>query len=165
MSTEVLPEKRTVTYASALSALVAAAWIVSAEAACNTAPTAVDDETSTYDQAILIDVLANDSDPDGQGLTVALLSESCPGSVSVDFELLTLTPSAPLSSDCTISYSVTDEGGLSATAAVQVRAASAPAEIFSDDFESGGVSAWSETVIEPGSVTIPTPETLERRTR
>ncbi|HEX9732373.1 MAG TPA: Ig-like domain-containing protein [Thermoanaerobaculia bacterium] len=113
---------------------------VIADAACNTAPTAVADAARAYDQPILIDVLGNDVDSEGQALTVAVTSESCPGQVSVDLDLVTYTPSPPLLQPCQIHYTVADDEGLSDSAAVTV---SVIAEIFVDGFESGNASAWS----------------------
>ena len=126
-----------------IAAALAAVWSSSlpAGAQCNTAPAAVNDSTTALDQPVLIDVLANDSDPEGQALTVVATGWTCPGTVTVDFELLTFTPSEPLRQDCEIAYAVTDEGGLGATATVAV---TFPRSIFADDFESGDVSAWSE---------------------
>ena len=110
-----------------------------ADAACNTAPTAADDAARTYARSIAIDVLANDVD-DGQALSVSVASETCPGTVSVDFDLVTCTPSTPLGQDCLIYSTVRDDEGLSDSALVTV---SADIEIFIDDFESGDASAWS----------------------
>lgn len=126
-----------------VNAVFMAAWLSSspAGAQCNTAPTAVDDTAWTFDQPVLIDVLANDSDPEGQALTVTATGWTCLGSVTVDFELLTFTPSEPVRQDCEIYYSVADEDGAQSAATV---AMTFPSEIFSDGFESGDTSAWSE---------------------
>jgi Bacterial Ig domain len=122
----------------ALAAVLLAPAAIDAD--CNTAPTAVDDTTRAYDQSIVIDVLANDLDAGGQALTVAVTSETCPGPVSVDFGLVSYTPSTPLGQNCLIHYTVTDDEGLSATAKVTV---SMITEIFSDGFETGDAAAWS----------------------
>ncbi len=125
----------------AAAVFVAVGWASSpAGAQCNTAPTAADDVAWTYDQPVLIDVLANDSDPDGQALTVTATGSTCLGAVTVDFELLTFTPGEPVRQDCEIDYAVTDEEGLSASATVAV---TFPVEIFADDFEAGDAAAWS----------------------
>jgi Bacterial Ig domain len=110
------------------------------DADCNTAPTAVDDTARAYDESIVVDVLANDLDSGGQALTVAVTSETCPGPVSVAFDLVSYTPSTKLRQDCQIHYTVTDDEGLSATAKVTV---SMITEIFSDGFETGDASSWS----------------------
>ena len=125
-----------------LALAIAAALLVPAaiDAACNTAPTAVDDTAYAYDQSIVIDVLANDVDAEGQALGVAVTSETCPGPVSVAFDLVSYTPSTPLAQDCQIHYRVTDDEGMSATAKVTV---SMITEIFTDGFETGDAAAWS----------------------
>jgi hypothetical protein len=121
-------------------ALAAFAVAFNAQAACNTAPAAADDAARAYSESIVIGVLANDVDSEGQTLTVAITSENCPGPVSVDFDLVTYTPSAPPILGCQIHYTVTDDEGLSDSAAVTV---SIIAEIFVDGFESGDGAAWS----------------------
>ena len=127
--------------ACAVVAFVLAAVAFNAQAACNTAPIAVADAARAYDQPILIDVLGNDvAGNGGQALTVAVTGETCPGPVSVDFDLVTYTPSPPLLQGCQIHYTVTDEAGLSGSATVTV---SVIAEIFVDGFESGDAAEWS----------------------
>lgn len=71
---------------------------------------------------------------------MVVTSETCPGPVSVAFDLVTYTPSTPLAQDCQIHYTVADDEGLSAAATVTV---SVIAEIFADGFESGDATAWS----------------------
>ena len=121
-------------------------------AQCNTVPTAQPDTGITVDNEVLwIDVLGNDSDPDGQPLSVAVTSESCLGSVSVVGEFVRLTP-VPISGgdqeQCTISYEITDgEANASSTVAVTVNRFIV--EIFSDGFESGDTSAWALEGNEP----------------
>ncbi len=109
------------------------------DGACNIAPMALDDAARAYDQSIADDVLANDVDDD-QALTVSVTSETCPGTVTVDFDLVTYTPSPALDQGCQIHYTVTDGEGLSASATVTV---SMITEIFADGFESGDAMAWS----------------------
>jgi len=125
-----------------LALAITAALLVPAaiDADCNTAPTAVDDTARAYDESIAIDALANDLDAEGQALALVVTSETCPGPVSVAFDLVSYTPSTQLRQDCQIHYRVTDDEGLSATAKVTV---SMITEIFSDDFETGNASSWS----------------------
>ena len=111
------------------------------QAQCNTAPVALPDTVRVETNAVLVDVLANDQDPDGDALSVSVTDHDCTGSVSVDsFQLVELT--TPLSGDCNIAYQITDEEGLTATANVAVTLV---AEIFSDGFSSGDTAAWSTT--------------------
>ena len=120
-----------------LSAVLGA---VSAQAVCNTPPVTVDDAAKTVDEPVLIDALANDFDGEGQALVLTVDGTTCSGSVSVDMELITLTPAARLYEDCTIAYTVTDGGGLTDSATITV---TIPSEIFADGFESGNTAAWS----------------------
>ena len=91
----------------------------------------------------MVDVLANDSDPDGEDLEVLGLSTTCGGTVSEDFGLVTLALSVSgLAQDCTITYQVRDESGGSATGTVTIR--DATGFIFADGFESGDTSQWTE---------------------
>ena len=81
---------------AATACLLLLGWALApvASAQCNTAPTAVADTTETPDNKVLwIDVLANDHDPDGQPLTVTVVSETCPGAVAASSGgLLSYTP-------------------------------------------------------------------------
>ena len=118
-----------------------------AAAQCNTAPTAVLDSAETPDNKILwIDVLGNDTDPDGQPLTVSLVSENCPGTVATDSGgLLTYAPTrvSEPGLDCSITYRIADGAGDTDTAVVTVSVRAVPPLIFADGFESGDISAWS----------------------
>jgi hypothetical protein len=109
---------------------------------CNTPPAASPDEADFSGGAVVVDVLANDADADGEALEVFGLSSTCPGSVTEEFGVVKLVMSVTsLASDCTITYQVRDEAGWTATGTVTVRDATG---IFSDSFESGDLSDWSE---------------------
>ena len=118
---------------------------------CNTVPTAQPDTGITVDNEVLwVDVLGNDSDPDGQPLSVTVMGESCTGSVSVVADLVRLVP-VPISGNqeqCTISYQITD-GEANASSTVTVTVNLFVVEIFSDGFESGDTSAWTLEGNEP----------------
>ncbi|MCX7565305.1 cadherin-like domain-containing protein [Sulfitobacter sp. F26169L] len=84
-------------------------------------PVANDDTAETdEDTPVTIDVLENDSDPDGDPLTV--ISASSPdGEVVInDDGTLTFTPAADFNGDTTISYEITDGNGGVDTAEVAV---------------------------------------------
>jgi hypothetical protein len=87
----------------------------------NEAPLALDDSANTNDRsAITITVLSNDSDADGDSLTIvsATVDE---GSVTVnDNTTLTYTPDTGFSGIATISYTIDDGQGEQATAHVTV---------------------------------------------
>ncbi len=104
-------------------------------------PLAVDDEAFHSAELMLIDVLANDVEPDGEALTVIIGSTTCDGTVSEDFGLVSLDPSIPRSEDCQIAYQLEDEQGNTASATIFVRSAGV---VFKDGFESGDTSAWVE---------------------
>ena len=117
---------------------------VPALAQCNATPAAQDDTAETYSESLVIDVLANDTDADGDFLEVIVVTETCPGAVTVDdFELVHFTPSTPLTSDCTITYDARDSTGAKNRATVTISAVSSPPGIFDDDFETGDGSRWT----------------------
>ena len=87
----------------------------------NTAPTPAPDTAVTdEDVPVTIDVLGNDSDPDGDPLTVTGAS-SPNGSVTVNPDgTLTYTPNPDFNGTDTITYTVTDGQGGTATSTVTV---------------------------------------------
>ncbi len=124
-----------------LSILLCAPSSPSLAQPCNSVPVAIDDEAFHEGELMVIDVLANDMEPDGEALTVTVLSTTCGGMVSEDFGLVSLEPSAPTSEECTIAYQIADTQGASAVATISVRDTGL---LFKDDFESGDTSAWEE---------------------
>ncbi|MEZ5684838.1 MAG: Ig-like domain-containing protein [Paracoccaceae bacterium] len=84
-------------------------------------PDAVDDTAETdEDTAVVIDVLANDTHPENDTLTVTGASAGN-GSVTVNADgTLTYTPDANFNGTDTISYTITDENGDTDTATVTV---------------------------------------------
>lgn len=112
---------------------------------CNTAPTAVGDAARTVTERILVDVLGNDTDPEGQALSVSVTGTTCPGTAAVEFDLVAFTPQSQLTRDCTIIYRITDEEGMSDTGVVTVTV-EFEAGIFSDGFESGDTSKWGGSI-------------------
>ncbi|MEZ5479681.1 MAG: Ig-like domain-containing protein [Thiolinea sp.] len=86
-------------------------------------PTAVDDHATTpVDTAISIDVLANDSDPEGDLLTIQDYDDTSVngGSISLADGLLTYTPVSGLQRALFFTYTITDGNGNTATATVTV---------------------------------------------
>lgn len=123
------------------TALVGLGWPRAATAQpCNAPPVAVDDEAFHQGLVLVVDVLANDFEPDGEALSISAASTTCAGTLSEDLGLLSLLPAAPVSEDCTISYQIRDERGAVAGATVQVRDADV---LFHDGFESGDTGRWS----------------------
>ena len=111
---------------------------------CNTAPIATDDEIFHNGKRLVVDVLANDFEPDGESLAIINLTTTCDASVSEDFGLVLLLPADPRSEACQIDYQVEDDRGATASATVTVRDTGV---IFNDGFESGDTSAWPD--VEP----------------
>ena len=103
-----------------LTASATATYVVSA--AVNQAPVASDDASSTdADTAVTIAVLANDSDPDGDPLTVSAVTASGNGSCRINGDgTLTYTPAAGFAGTDAFTYAVSDGNGGSDSATVTV---------------------------------------------
>ena len=95
-------------------------YVVSAPA--NQTPVAVDDSANTSeDTAVVIPVLGNDSDPDGDPLSITAVVESGNGTcVDNGDGSLTYTPNSGFVGTDLFTYTVSDGKGGSATAAVTV---------------------------------------------
>ena len=129
------PEKLSFLVAAGLFAV--AAW-------ANDTPVAVDDQADHHGGTVLVvDVLANDSDADGEALEIYGLS-GCSGTLAVEFGVVTLTPSHGAPEACTITYSIRDEDDNSSTATVTVN--SSATLLFRDDCELGDDSRWDGNV-------------------
>lgn len=90
--------------------------------AVNDGPTANDDMATTdEDTPVTIDVLGNDSDPDGDDLTITGASVPAEqGTVEIVNNELLFTPAENFNGDATISYSITDGHGGTSSAEVAV---------------------------------------------
>ena len=88
----------------------------------NEAPEAADDEAVTdEDEALTVDVLANDTDPDGDDLRVESVSAPAHGTTGVASDGgVTYTPAANYHGVDRFTYVVSDPDGLTAEAAVEV---------------------------------------------
>lgn len=88
----------------------------------NDAPDAVDDLRATaFNTPVTIAVLANDTDVDGDVLSVLGTPTSADGTVVLNADgTITFTPNAGFTGDATISYGVTDGNGGTDTAVVTV---------------------------------------------
>ena len=83
----------------------------------NLAPDAKNDAATTdEDKAVTIDVLANDVDPDGDALTLAIASGPANGEVEIRDGHVVYTPDDGFFGADDFTYRITDEGGLSDTA-------------------------------------------------
>ena len=95
----------------------------------NNAPVALDDSTSTLqEQAVIIDVLDNDSDSDNDNLIVDSVTQGTNGSVTIagDSLSVTYTPNASFTGADSFTYTVSDGNGGTDTATVSVTVNSAP---------------------------------------
>jgi large repetitive protein len=90
--------------------------------ALNPAPAAGNDLASTrVDQPVVIGVLANDSDPDGDTITVTSATDPSHGTVIINPNgTITFTPDAGFTGIDTFTYTLTDANGASVTATVTV---------------------------------------------
>ncbi|MCB8944437.1 MAG: tandem-95 repeat protein [Ardenticatenaceae bacterium] len=87
----------------------------------NHAPSAMADSAMTAeDTAVLVDILANDSDPDGDSLTLDSLSQPANGAVSSSGSDVTYTPTLNFNGTDVFTYTITDGHGGQDTAQVTV---------------------------------------------
>ncbi len=88
----------------------------------NPIPTAADDIAATaVEQTVVIGVLANDGDPDGDTVTVTAATAPANGSVVIDPNgTINYTPEAGFTGTDTFTYTITDADGSTKTATVTV---------------------------------------------
>lgn len=92
------------------------------EVVANRQPVAVDDlATTNQNTAVNIPVLSNDSDPDGDTLTVTGFTQGTSGSVSITNNVATYTPNAGFGGSDSFGYTISDGHGGSASATVTVK--------------------------------------------
>ncbi len=129
----------------------------------NPAPDAVDGTATTaYATPIVVDLLANDTDPDGDPLTVVGTPTVDPAQGAMSQDLVTgawtFTPATGFAGNAVITYTVEDQDGLTDTAIHTVTVLSPPKPIAVNDVytTSYGValngSAGSNDTVLPGSV-------------
>ena len=94
----------------------------------NPGPTALDDTSSTgYLTPVIVPLMANDTDPDGDPLSVVSASVNpAKGSVAFDGTNWVFTPAATFSGDAVISYTIRDQDGATSSATHTVTVANAP---------------------------------------
>ncbi len=110
---------------SATGTVVGSAWSWMEGApftGANQAPAAVDDLAATAEEvAATIAVLGNDSDADGDALTIASVSSPAHGTAAANADgTISYTPAANYSGTDSFSYTISDGQGGSATAVVSV---------------------------------------------
>jgi hypothetical protein len=113
----------TFTYQVCDTAGACATATVSVTVSGNRPPDAVDDPNITTPQgkAVVINVLANDTDPDGDTLTVSQFSQGSRGTVTANPDgSLTYTPSSNFKGSDTFTYTISDGKGGTDTATVTI---------------------------------------------
>lgn len=87
----------------------------------NYAPTAMpDSDTTPENTAVMIDVLANDSDPDGDTLSLADVDTPSHGTAVISGDNIIYTPAADFIGTDTFNYTIRDSNNNTATAAITV---------------------------------------------
>ena len=87
----------------------------------NTPPVAEDDAAETdHDTAVMIDVLANDTDPDGDALAIDVVSQPASGIAAIAGDQVTYTPNSGFAGIDSFAYTITDGQGGTANATVTV---------------------------------------------
>ena len=111
--------------------------------ACNTAPTAQPDTVTVVTiRPVLIDPLANDSDADGDALTVTLAG-TCLGSITENEDgSFWYQRIGGVVESCVLTYEVEDSLGGTAESTIAIDATVLGPEIFADGFESGNTVSW-----------------------
>ncbi|MDY8108968.1 carbohydrate-binding protein [Fulvimarina sp. 2208YS6-2-32] len=119
------------------------------EAPVNTAPTAAVASASTdEDQAVTIDLSGSVGDAEDGDAGLTLTASSTDGSVTVNGLQLIFTPSADFNGDATISYTVTDTGGLQTSSSVAVAVAAVnDAPVLSGTLNDATVTAGDSVVL------------------
>ncbi len=88
----------------------------------NTAPIAVNDDLSTtINTPITYNIISNDSDADGDTLTLANISTPAYGTVTKNGNEITYTPNTDFSGTDSFTYSISDGNGHEATATVIIK--------------------------------------------
>ena len=106
----------------------------------NSAPQAMADSAAAFeDTALTVSVLANDSDADGDSLTVASVTQAASGSVAINGDdTLTYTPDSGFTGCDSFTYTIDDGSGGADTATVQVEVSGSTTGTSGDDVLTGG---------------------------
>ncbi|MBI4042005.1 MAG: cadherin-like domain-containing protein [Deltaproteobacteria bacterium] len=91
------------------------------QAPTNKPPVAVDDAAPTsQDESVAIPVLANDSDPDGDPISVSTLTQPANGAATINQDRINYTPKIDFEGVDLFTYTISDGKGGTATASVSV---------------------------------------------
>jgi len=95
----------------------------------NEAPVATDDTAAVETgDTVTVDVLANDSDPDGDTLNLAIATAPSTGTATVSNGAIAYTPAADFAGSDSFTYEIDDGNGETATATVAVTVAPPPVD-------------------------------------
>ena len=87
----------------------------------NTAPEANDDKATTdYESSVLIDVLNNDTDIDGDNLTIKSITKPSHGTATIQNRKIEYTPDSNFSGNDIFEYTINDEQGAVSSAKIEV---------------------------------------------
>jgi outer membrane protein OmpA-like peptidoglycan-associated protein len=100
----------------------------------NQAPRAVNDvATTNVAQAVTVNALANDSDPEGDTITLDTVGTAANGTVAISAGRIVYTPRAGFTGADTFNYTIKDSFGASASASVTINIANNLPPIARDD--------------------------------
>ncbi|MGI2119697.1 Ig-like domain-containing protein [Shewanella oncorhynchi] len=109
----------------------------------NTAPTTVNDSAAIDDRtSLLLDVLSNDSDPDGNVLTLVSATAQ-QGAVSVESNKLRYTPKTGFDGVDTVSYQISDGLGGEATGQALITVKAYQDVVIDNKSGGGSMSLWA----------------------
>ncbi|MFO7688998.1 MAG: Ig-like domain-containing protein, partial [Cryobacterium sp.] len=95
--------------------------LITVNALENRPPSAVNDSATTpAGVSVLIDVLGNDSDPDGDPLTITAVSSPAGGTTAIEANQVRFTPAAGFSGETSFTYVISDGRGGTSSATVTV---------------------------------------------
>ena len=107
---------------------------ITVQAAPNNPPTAVDDNASTRESVtVTIDVMANDGDIDGDGISLFSVSTPANGSAVINGGVIDYTPATSFSGTDAFTYQLEDSWGDQDTATVTVTVLANNAPVAADD--------------------------------
>lgn len=117
-----ISDSRGVQVNGTLDVTVIAATTPTPAPARNHRPIAVDDDVATeHDTEVSFDLLANDTDPDGDQLSVVRVGRARHGSATLNGSVITYTPRAGYSGTDQFKYTIADPAGKRDTATVRVK--------------------------------------------
>jgi VCBS repeat-containing protein len=138
-----------------------AATISITVAAVNDAPTIKDDVATVTAANPVVDVLANDVDPDGDALTLTIESGPAYGTASVVNGKVQLTLPPGFKAFNRFTYRAVDGGGLGGTATAAVFVDTQPVRlIYQSNEENGAQNLYVDDLIRPRRISALTPATV-----